>query len=96
MHGRFWVDYHVQGLCGNVEDLVEFKQNKDYTLIIVKQKCKTNTVFFSQKIKNLPTSNQAAKAECSADAGVYPTPQQEPEQALQAMYWMRPVEPRGY
>lgn len=25
------------GLCGYVEDLVEFKQNKDYTLIIEKK-----------------------------------------------------------
>lgn len=48
------------GLCGYVEDLVSFEMNKDYTLIIEK-KAENLYRTISQKIKSLPTSNQAVK-----------------------------------
>lgn len=48
----------VSGLCGYVEDMVEFKANKEYGRIIEK---KVETLYrtISQKTKGLPTSNQA-------------------------------------
>ena len=48
------------GLCGYVDDLVSFEMNHDYTLIIEK-KAENLYRTISQKIKNLPTSNQAVK-----------------------------------
>lgn len=48
------------GLCGYVEDLAEFEQNKDFTVIIEK-KAENLYRTISQKLKNLPTSNQAVK-----------------------------------
>lgn len=48
----------VSGLCGYVEDLSEFKNNKEYAQIIEK---KVETLYrtISQRTKGLPTSNQA-------------------------------------
>lgn len=63
------------GLCGYVEDLVEFKQNKDYTLIIEK-KAENLYRTISQKIKNLPTSNQAVKQSVLRTQQLNLTPQE--------------------
>ena len=52
------------GLCGYVEDLVTFEMNEDYTVIIEK-KAENLYRTISQKIKNLPTSNQAVKRSIS-------------------------------
>lgn len=46
------------GLCGYVEDLVSFQMNQDYSLIIEK-KAEGLYRTISQKIRSLPTSNQA-------------------------------------
>jgi putative sterol carrier protein len=46
------------GLCGYVEDLVSFQMNKDYSVIIEK-KAENLYRSISQKMKSLPTSNQA-------------------------------------
>ena len=46
------------GLCGYVDDLVAFEMNREYTLLIEK-KAETMYRTISQKIKSLPTSNQA-------------------------------------
>lgn len=46
------------GLCGYVEDLVSFQINQDYSLIIEK-KAENLYRAISQKMKSLPTSNQA-------------------------------------
>lgn len=48
------------GLCGYVEDLVTFEMNQEYNLIIEK-KAENLYRTISQKIKSLPTSNQAVK-----------------------------------
>lgn len=48
------------GLCGYVEDLVSFEMNRDYTLILEK-KAENLYRTISQKMKSLPTSNQAVK-----------------------------------
>lgn len=48
------------GLCGYVEDLVSFEMNKDYTVLIEK-KAENLYRTISQKMKSLPTSNQAVK-----------------------------------
>jgi multimeric flavodoxin WrbA len=48
------------GLCGYVEDLVSFEMNKDYTVIIEK-KAENLYRTISQKMRSLPTSNQAVK-----------------------------------
>ena len=48
------------GLCGYVEDLVSFEMNKDYTVLIEK-KAENLYRTISQKVKCLPTSNQAVK-----------------------------------
>ncbi|MEG0961340.1 MAG: SCP2 sterol-binding domain-containing protein [Lachnospiraceae bacterium] len=49
-----------EGLCGYVDDLVSFEMNHEYTLIIEK-KAENLYRTISQKVKNLPTSNQAVK-----------------------------------
>lgn len=46
------------GICGYVDDLVTFEMNREYTLIIEK-KAENLYRTISQKIKSLPTSNQA-------------------------------------
>ena len=48
------------GLCGYVEDLTTFQMNKDFGLIIEK-KAENLYRTISQKIKSLPSSNQAIK-----------------------------------
>ena len=48
------------GLCGYVEDLVTFQMNSEYNLIIEK-KAENLYRTISQKMKSLPTSNQAVK-----------------------------------
>ena len=50
----------MPGLCGYVEDLVSFEMNKDYTVLIEK-KAENLYRTISQKVKCLPTSNQAVK-----------------------------------
>ena len=61
--------------CLDVEDLVEFKQNKDYTLIIEK-KAENLYRTISQKIKNLPTSNPAVKQSVLRTQQLNLTPQE--------------------
>ena len=48
------------GLCGYVEDMVSFEMNHDYTVIIEK-KAENLYRTISQKLKSLPSSNQAVK-----------------------------------
>lgn len=63
------------GLCGYVKDLAEFKQNEDYNVIIEK---KAENLYrnISQKMKNLPTSNQAVKASVQKMQPLDLTPQE--------------------
>ena len=61
--------------CGYVEDLVTFEMNEDYTVIIEK-KAENLYRTISQKIKNLPTSNQAVKRSISRTPQLELTPQE--------------------
>lgn len=63
------------GLCGYVEDLVTFEMNEDYTVIIEK-KAENLYRTLSQKLKNLPTSNQAVRRSVSRTAQLELTPQE--------------------
>lgn len=63
------------GLCGYVEDLVNFEMNEDYTVIIEK-KAENLYRAISQKMKNLPTSNQAVKRSVSRTSQLELTPQE--------------------
>ena len=63
------------GLCGYVDDLVSFEMNHDYTLIIEK-KAENLYRTISQKIKNLPTSNQAVKQSVLRTRQLELTPQE--------------------
>ncbi len=63
------------GLCGYVEDLVTFEMNQDYNLIIEK-KAESLYRTISQKIKNLPTSNQAVKQSVLRTQQLNLTPQE--------------------
>lgn len=63
------------GLCGYVEDLVTFQMNKDFTLIIEK-KAENLYRTISQKIKNLPTSNQAVRQSVLRTQQLNLTPQE--------------------
>ena len=63
------------GLCGYVDDLVSFEMNHDYTLIIEK-KAENLYRTISQKIKNLPTSNQAVKQSVLRTQQLELTPQE--------------------
>ena len=63
------------GLCGYVEDLVDFEMNKDYTVIIEK-KAENLYRSISQKIKNLPSSNQAIKQNVLRTKSMDLTPQE--------------------
>ena len=63
------------GFCGYVEDMVAFEMNKDYSLIIEK-KAENLYRTISQKIKNLPTSNQAVKRSISRTPQLELTPQE--------------------
>lgn len=63
------------GLCGYVEDLVTFEMNKDFTLIIEK-KAENLYRTISQKMKSLPTSNQAVKQSVLRTQQMNLTPQE--------------------
>ena len=63
------------GLCGYVEDLLTFQMNRDYTLIIEK-KAENLYRTISQKIKNLPTSNQAVRQSVLRTQELNLTPQE--------------------
>ncbi len=63
------------GLCGYVEDLVSFEMNQDYNLIIEK-KAENLYRTISQKIKSLPTSNQAVKQSVLRTQQLNLTPQE--------------------
>ena len=63
------------GLCGYVEDLVSFEMNKDYNVIIEK-KAENLYRTISQKMKSLPTSNQAVKQSVLRTPQMELTPQE--------------------
>ncbi len=63
------------GLCGYVEDLVSFEMNQEYTLIIEK-KAEDLYRSISQKIKALPSSNQAMKQTVLRTQSMDLTPQE--------------------
>ncbi len=63
------------GLCGYVEDLVTFELNQEYTLIIEK-KAEDLYRSISQKIKVLPSSNQAIKQTVLRTQSMDLTPQE--------------------
>lgn len=63
------------GLCGYVEDLVSFELNEDYTLIIEK-KAENLYRTISQKVRSLPTSNQAVKQSVLRTKQLELTPQE--------------------
>lgn len=64
-----------EGMCGYVDDLVSFEMNRDYTLIIEK-KAENLYRTISQKIKSLPTSNQAVKRSVLRTQQMELTPQE--------------------
>ena len=63
------------GLCGYVEDLVSFEMNTEYNLIIEKR-AENLYRTISQKVKNLPTSNQAVKQSVLRTQQMTLTPQE--------------------
>ena len=63
------------GFCGYVEDLVTFEMNKEYTKIIEK-KAEDLYRSISQKIKCLPSSNQAVKQTVLRTPSLDLTPQE--------------------
>ncbi len=63
------------GICGYVEDLVSFEMNKEYNVIIEK-KAENLYRTISQKMKSLPTSNQAVKQTISRTPQMELTPQE--------------------
>lgn len=63
------------GLCGYVDDLVTFEVNADYNKIIEK-KAENLYRTISQKMKNLPTSNQAVKQSVLRTQQLNLTPQE--------------------
>lgn len=63
------------GLCGYVEDLASFQMNQEYNLIIEK-KAENLYRTISQKIKSLPTSNQAVKRSVLRTQQLNLTPQE--------------------
>lgn len=63
------------GLCGYVEDLVDFEMNHEYKLIIEK-KAENMYRTISQKILSLPTSSQAIKQTVSRTQQLNLTPQE--------------------
>lgn len=63
------------GLCGYVDDLVQFELNKDYTEIIEKKAENLYRAIF-QKQKRLPTSNQAVKKSVLRNQSIELTPQE--------------------
>ena len=63
------------GLCGYVEDITAFQLNKEYNLIIEKR-AENLYRTISQKIKSLPTSNQAVKQSVLRTQQLNLTPQE--------------------
>ena len=63
------------GICGYVEDLVTFEMNQEYNRIIEK-KAENLYRTISQKVKNLPTSNQAIKRTVLCTPQMNLTPQE--------------------
>ena len=63
------------GLCGYVEELQEFQMNQEYSLIIEK-KAENLYRTISQKMKSLPTSNQAVTRTVLRTAQLELTPQE--------------------
>lgn len=63
------------GLCGYVEDMVSFEKNQDYSLMIEK-KAENLYRSISQKLKGLPTSNQAVKQSVLRTQSLELTPQE--------------------
>lgn len=63
------------GLCGYVEDMVSFEMNQDYALMIEK-KAENLYRSISQKLKGLPTSNQAVKQSVLRTQSLDLTPQE--------------------
>lgn len=63
------------GLCGCVEDITTFQLNKEYNLIIEKR-AENLYRTISQKIKSLPTSNQAVKQSVLRTQQLNLTPQE--------------------
>jgi multimeric flavodoxin WrbA len=63
------------GLCGYVENLPDFEANKDFTVIIEK-KAENLYRTISQKLKSLPTSNQAVKQSILRTPQMELTPQE--------------------
>ena len=63
------------GLCGYVEDITTFQLNKEYNLIIEKR-AENLYRTISQKIKSLPTSNQAVKQSVLRTQQLNLTPQE--------------------
>ncbi len=63
------------GLCGYVDDLLAFEMNEEYTLIIEK-KAENLYRTISQKVKSLPTSNQAVKQRVLRTQQMELTPQE--------------------
>jgi len=72
------------GLCGYVEDLATFQMSQEYNLIIEK-KAENLYRTISQKIKSLPTSNQAVKRSVLRTQQLNLTPQ---ESSFPSMYQM--------
>ena len=66
---------HCSGLCGYVEELVSFEMNHDYTVIIEK-KAENLYRTISQKLKSLPSSNQAVKQSILRTQQLELTPQE--------------------
>jgi multimeric flavodoxin WrbA len=64
-----------EGLCGYVEDLVAFEMNQDFNVIIEK-KAENLYRTISQRLKNLPTSNQAVKQSVLRTQQMTLTPQE--------------------
>ena len=63
------------GLCGYVENLAEFRENEEYNVIIEK-KAENLYRTISQKIRSLPTSNQAVKQSVLRTQQLNLTPQE--------------------
>lgn len=63
------------GICGYVEDLTEFKESDEYTLIVEK-KAENLYRTISQKMRSLPTSNQAVKQSVLRTQQLNLTPQE--------------------
>lgn len=63
------------GVCGYVEDLVSFEMKRDYTVIIEK-KAENLYRTISQKVKELPSSNQAVKQAVLRTKQIELTPQE--------------------